>query len=407
MAISTDTRPRPIRAALEPPRLGGRAPAPQRLGPTTGLIAALAIVTVQVVVDFHIGAISDLKTLYFSHRLAHDPVPYVGVRIEYPVLIGLYVTAVASVTNGLHDYLLVSSVGLWLCAVVTTWALWNVSRRAAWSFALSPLLMVFSLLNWDLLAIALMALGWLAWTRNRYATAAALMTLGVFTKLYPVFLLCFCLAALVRRRHDGLAGTRDVARFAAAAALTAAIVNAPFAVLGFRNWSYFWTFNANRTEHADLLSWLGPLEHTPASSADHVLAVVMAITLVVGLRAIWRRASPAHVAAVAFFVYMLFQKVNSPQYTLWLLAYAAIDEWQPWTIAALSLMGIADYANAVIHIELVKQHAAGLNYWYVRHIYDRDEGLRLLTTLVTVVATVVRRDLRWRASPPPAPGLPA
>ena len=155
------------------------------------------------------------------------------------------------------------------------------------------------------------------------------------------------------------------------------------------------------------MSWLGPLEHTPASSADHVLAVVMAITLVVGLRAIWRRASPAHVAAVAFFVYMLFQKVNSPQYTLWLLAYAAIDEWQPWTIAALSLMGIADYANAVIHIELVKQHAAGLNYWYVRHIYDRDEGLRLLTTLVTVVATVVRRDLRWRASPPPAPGLPA
>jgi hypothetical protein len=360
-----------------------------------GLLIAVALVTIQVIVNYHVGEISDLKTLFFSHRLAHDPVPYVDVRIEYPVLIGLFMTAVAAITHGLHEYLVISSIGLWICAAGTTCALWNVSRRAAWCVALSPLLLVYSLLNWDLEAIFLMALGWLAWTRNRYATAAALMTLGVFTKVYPVFLLFFCGVALVRRRRDGLATTGDLARFGAAAVAAGAVVNVPFMILAFHNWSYFWTYNSGRTEHADLLSWLGPLEHTPASTANAVLMAVVAVSVVVGVRAIWRRGSPVHAAAVAFFVYMVFQKVNSPQYTLWLVVYAAIDEWEPWTIVALSLMGLADYANAVINIELVARHDVGFGRWYVRHFYGADQGLRLVTTIVALIATVARRDLGW------------
>ncbi|MFZ0386073.1 MAG: hypothetical protein WAL22_10440, partial [Solirubrobacteraceae bacterium] len=360
-----------------------------------GLVIAIALVTIQVIVNYHVGEISDLKTLFFSHRLARDPLPYVDVRIEYPVLIGLFMTAVAAITRGLHEYLLVSSIGLWICAAGTTCALWNVSRRAAWCFALSPLLLVYSLLNWDLEAIFLMALGWLAWTRNRYATAAALMTLGVFTKLYPVFLLFFCGVALVRRRRDGLATTGDLARFGAAALVAGAVVNVPFMILALHNWSYFWTYNSGRTEHADLLSWLGPLEHAPASTANGVLAAVVAVSVVVGVRVIWRRGSPVHVAAVAFFVYMVFQKINSPQYTLWLVGFAAIDEWEPWTIVALSLMGVADYANAAINIELVTRHDVGFNRWYGQHFYGADQGLRLVTTIVTLIATVARRDVGW------------
>jgi hypothetical protein len=166
-------------------------------------------------------------------------------------------------------------------------------------------------------------------------------------------------------------------------------------ILAFHNWSYFWTYNSGRTEHADLLSWLGPLEHTPASTANAVLMAVVAVSVVAGVRAIWRRGSPVHAAAVAFFVYMVFQKVNSPQYTLWLVVYAAIDEWEPWTIVALSLMGLADYANAVINIELVARHDVGFGRWYVRHFYGADQGLRLVTTIVVLIATVARRDLGW------------
>jgi hypothetical protein len=399
-------RDAPATSDRQTPGLRGAVDALAQLcrGPA-GLLIAIAIITVQVVVNYRTGLISDVKSLYFAHHLAHEPVPYVDARIEYPVLIGLYMTGAAAVTHGVHDYLLLSSVGLWLCVAGTVCALWNVSRRAAWCFACSPLLLVYSLLNWDVLAIFLLAAGWLAWSRNRYASAATLMTLGVFTKLYPAFLLLFCAVALLRRRRDGLAGNEDLVRYAGATIATAAVVNVPFAILAFRNWSFFWTYNGRRTEHADLLSWLGPLEHAPASSANLVLAIVLAIAVAAGVVATMRRASPVHVAAIVFFVYMLFQKVNSPQYTLWLVAYAAMDEWEPWTIVALSLMGLVDYATAAIHIELVTGRAGGVDYWFVRHFYSPDQGLRLMTALVTLVATIARRDLGWRTPAGPAPGL--
>jgi len=406
VGLDAETEPRAVREQPAPPaRPPAVCPAPR--GPLStladlsrgpvGLLVAVALVTVQVIVNYHVGEISDLKSLYFAHGLAHDPVPYVDVRIEYPVLIGLFMTGAAAITHGVHDYLIVSSVGLWVCAAGSTCALWSFSRRAAWCFALSPLLLVYSLLNWDMLAIFLMLLGWLAWRRDRHATAAALMTLGVFTKLYPAFLLFFCGVALIRRRRDGLASQRDLMRFGGATLGTAAIVNVPFMILAFHNWSYFWTFNSNRTEHADLLSWLGPLEHAPASTANDVLAAVIAVSVAIGVRAIWRRGSPVHVTAVTFFVYMVFQKVNSPQYTLWLVVFAGLDGWELWTIVALSLMGLIDYANAAIHIQIVKRHDGGLDYWYVQHFYANDQGVRLVTTIVALVATVARRDLGWPA----------
>jgi uncharacterized membrane protein len=396
--VSVDIEPRddsrPAAPPAQPQRRVSLAEVARLSRGPIGLALAVAIVTVQVVVNYRTGLISDLRSLYRGHRLYRDPVPYLDVRIEYPVMIGLFMTGAAAVTHGVMEYLRVSSVALWACAVGTVCALWGASRRSAWYFALSPLLLVFSLLNWDLLAILLMAAGWLAWTRDRYAIAAACLTLGVFTKLYPIFLLVFCFAALVRRRADGAADDRDLIRFTGVAVLTAAVVNVPFIVLAFHNWAYFWTFNGGRTEHADLLSWLGLLQHHPASTANAVLALVTVTAGAAGLVAVWRRAPPAHVAAVVFFVYMLFQKINSPQYTLWLVAFAALDEWDPWTIVALSMAGLADYANAAIHIELVRDHS-NLSYWYVQHFYGNDQALRLITTLVTVIATVARRDLGW------------
>jgi hypothetical protein len=63
------------------------------------------------------------------------------------------------------------------------------------------------------------------------------------------------------------------------------------------------------------------------------------------------------------------------------------------------MAGLVDYANAAIHIELVRDHS-NLGYWYVQHLYDKDQAVRLITTLVCVIATVARRDLGW----PPAGG---
>jgi len=354
-----------------------------------GLLGPLVLVTAQVLVNFRTGRISDLDHLYFAHRLYQHPFPYLDARIEYPVLTGSFMTAAAALTHGAKAYLVLSSVGLWACAVGCTCVLWSLSRRAAWCFALCPLLLVYSLLNWDLLAILLMLLGWRAWTRDRYCAAAMWLALGAFAKLYPAFLLVFCLVELASRWRSGLASTRDVARFVAAAAAVATIVNVPFILIAFHNWLYFWSFNVARNQHADLLSWLHLLNDASLGTTNASLAAVVIAAVAIGALAICKGARVIHVAAVVFFVFMLMQKVNSPQYTLWLVAFALMADWEPWTIAVLSMMGLTDYANSVIHIALVQQHATFVR-WYELQIYPLDQGLRLLTTLIVAVAVLHR-----------------
>lgn len=374
--------------ALPDPSVGGRflgwpsrASVCRLASSRIGLLCAVLCVTAQMIVNFHAGRISDLRSLYFTHHLAQHPLPYLDVKIEYPVLTGAFMTVAAALTHGLGSYLTISSVGLGTCAVGSTCVLWSLSRRAAWCFALCPLLLIYSLLNWDLLAIFLMLLGWRAFTRERYASSGAWLALGTFAKLYPACLLVFCVVGLVRRRRSGQATKRDLRRFLGLTAGVSMVINLPFMIPAFHNWLYFWSFNTARNEHADLLSWLGPLSNASLSTTNAVLAAAVIAAGACGAVAIWRGARVAHVAASVFFVCMLMQKVYSPQYTLWLVAFALIADWEPWAIGVLSIVGLVDYANAVIHIALVARHASFV-HWDENHIFPLNQGLRLLTTLI-------------------------
>lgn len=362
----------------------------QRVGVRVPLIAVpLILVTVQVFVNYETGQLSDLSHLYLLHHLKSQPFPYTQARIEYPVLTGLYMTAAAAVTHGMHTYMRVSAVGLWLCAVGCTLVLWRWRPKAAWCFACCPLLLVYSVLNWDLLAIFLMLLGWYAWTKERYAQAGLWFALGTFAKLYPVFLFAFCLVELIRRRRHLTAGTAELARYLGAFTLTAAVVNVPFMIAAYRNWRYFWVFSFKRNEHADLLAWIGLLGHASTGATNAVLSGVVIVAALAGAVAIWRGHRTEHVTALVFFVFMLMQKVYSPQYTLWLAVFALVADWDLWTLAALSLMGLAAYGNAVTHIALVQQRQHFV-HWYNSHISGLAQCERLMTILAVLLATAAR-----------------
>jgi hypothetical protein len=167
-----------------------------------------------------------------------------------------------------------------------------------------------------------------------------------------------------------------------------------------RNWSYFWSFNASRNDKAGLLCWLHILSGASTGTTNAVLSVLVLTAAAAGAVAVWRGAHVAHVAALVFFVFMLLEKVYSPQYTLWLAVFALIAGWDLWTIVLLSVMGLVDYADAAVHIQLVAHHST-LLHWYEHHIYNSDQGLRLTTMLVTGGAMLylksARRSRRARA----------
>jgi hypothetical protein len=382
-------------------RRTGRAPSAtaRRLRDRRLVLPLLMLITAaQVLINYHTWLISGPEHLYLLRGLEHHPLPYIGTRIEYPALTGVFMTVSAALTHGLVGYLRLNSILLGACAVGCTCTLWSISRRAAWIFALCPLLLVYSLANWDLFAILLMLLGWRAYLRGRYATAGVWLALGMFAKLFPIFLLGACALGLFKRwRGSGDPVARnDLVRFGVGALLASAVVNLPFAIPAFTNWKWFWVFNETRNGNSDLLHCLHILTGaTGVTTTNQVLTAIALVAVAAGAVAIWRGVRVGHVAALVFLVFMVFNKVYSPQYTLWVLVYALIAEWDLWTIVALSLVGLVDDATAAVRIALVHDHAPRALAWFDATIVPREQAFRLLGMIVPGGA-MFARELRQR-----------
>lgn len=111
------------------------------------------------------------------------------------------------------------------CAVVAVITTARLGGRRPWDaamLALAPGLLLHATTNWDLLAVALAGLGMLAWARSRPVVAGVLLGIATATKLYPVlFLVPLVLLCWRAGKFRALGGV------VAATVLTAVAVTAP------------------------------------------------------------------------------------------------------------------------------------------------------------------------------------
>jgi uncharacterized membrane protein len=306
---------------------------------------------------------SDVPYLYTARGFAEQRWPYSESfgrydAMEYPVLTSYVAWAAAKVTGlmpsgpsqevreqtpvanlwGLpgmarevNTYFLVTAVLLFLCGLGAVLFLAGASPGRPWdamAFALSPVLLVSGLVNWDLLAVLFTAGALWGWARGRPVLAGVMVGLGVAAKLYPLFLLgAFLVDALYgrgRRRRPDL-----VARAAGGAAVAWLVVNLPALVTGASAWTVFWTFNSDRG--ADLGSLWLVADQLGLHSDAHRINLVSGVVFVVACAAILalglaapRRPRVAQVAFLVVGAFLLVNKVYSPQYVLWLLPLAVL-----------------------------------------------------------------------------------
>ena len=96
-------------------------------------------------------------------------------------------------------------------ALLSAWLLAGVDRRRPWdaaAFAASPALLLTGLINWDMLAVVMVAGALWTWARGRPVATGVLIGLGTATKLYPLFLLGpIAVICLRERRYRELVDT--------------------------------------------------------------------------------------------------------------------------------------------------------------------------------------------------------
>jgi uncharacterized membrane protein len=305
---------------------------------------------------------TDVLPLYGGRGLGDGALPYLQSKIEYPVLIGLYMGLIGlpihwlgstgrldgpahalgfeTVDQGIVNFWATAAVS-GLLVVATTWLLARMRsgrRGDVLLWALAPSMVLAFPVNWDMVAVLPAVAGLMFWSRGRAGWSGVCIGLGTAAKLFPVLflgpllLLCWRAGTPAARRAAGRVS------LGAAAAWTA--VNLPIAHANPGNWWEAYRFSITRWIDWGTLYYLADHLSEPLGLHDAVLpfigpvpalnrtSLLLFLACCLGIGALILLApQPPRVSAMAFLVvaaFVLTNKVWSQQFVLWLLPLAVL-----------------------------------------------------------------------------------
>jgi uncharacterized membrane protein len=199
--------------------------------------------------------------------------------------------------------------------------------------------------------VAASVAGLWSWYRGRPVWAAVWFGVGAALKLNPIlFVLPLALEQLVAK------GKKQAAVVLGAGAGTALGLNLPFMAINFDGWWATYEFHRVRVPNFDSIWNLAASRYTSwgflhMPDLNRTVALVTVATFAVVLAYGWVRARKEGiypflgVSAALLASFMLWNKVHSPQYTLWLLPFFVVlnISWLWW--AAYSIVDAVAYVG--------------------------------------------------------------
>jgi hypothetical protein len=345
----------------------------------------------------HVGAYSDITSLYFRDQLWRHPVPYFDYYVEYPVGMGWLIWLIGFVNSGVMPYFLATATVMIVSGLLVVWLANQFEGANVWLLALSPTLPLYVVLNWDMFGIVLMIGALLLFRRDRDVWGMVLLTAAVWTKFFPVVLVPLVVLDRIMRRR-----WRDAILSSAVFGVGTLLINAPVALEftpeGWRlrdTWLHFFRFNQSRGSEVNFwsffASWQLTLEEINAWSAL-LLAGGIGLILLVMWYSHYEHGGrgrdlllPASTAAIAWFFFI--NKVYSPQYSLWLAVLLALLAASPALVAIFAAVDIAYFAGSFIILYLVVTDNPASAWFYNEALFPA-MAFREATILAIVVYSI-------------------
>jgi uncharacterized membrane protein len=305
--------------------------------------------------QFQDGCYTDIYPLYYNEGLSAGKVPYAGHPVEYPVLIGGAMQAAAALVRNVspvirgREFFDVTVLLLAVCAVAgvlaTARAAGPGARAQALMVALSPALILTAFINWDLIALALTALGIAAWAARRGGWAGVLLGLGVAAKFYPLVVFGPLLVLCLRGGQ-----LREFGKTLAAAVAAWLLVDLPVMIVAPSGWAYFYTFSKDRGadwgsvwymfEHFNV-PVLGNSQLSALNEMSAAFFIAACAAIAVLALAAARRPRLPQLCFLVLAAFLMTNKVWSPQYVVWLVPLAVLARPRLWPYLLWQLAEVA------------------------------------------------------------------
>jgi uncharacterized membrane protein len=286
---------------------------------------------------------SDVVATYVE-RLGGTALPYFDAFFEYPPVVGYLSGAFVRITRDPVAYVIAWAVVSAIAAAAVALILAREAgsdRALLWS--LSPQLLLYGAINFDVLAVLFLVAAVALARAGRSYSALAALALGTLTKAFPALPVPSELARLWRERGPRAAavGLGTFLVTAIAIALPSLLAPHPFTesaayTAGLANFDSAWGL-----VHAALRG-LG------FGAADAVVVVLSAAGAIAMYTWSLRRAAGADLARSAALVtvaVLLWTRLYSPQYSLWLVPFFALGALPRRAFALLSAADIVIFAT--------------------------------------------------------------
>ncbi len=296
---------------------------------------------------------TDIPVLYQARGLAEGKVVYVTANWEYPVLTGGFVDVARRITDVLGTpaspdltpqqvltnadiFYSVCAFMLFACFLALVVLQRHMGGKRWWAtglmVAVAPVVMAEGLINWDIFAVALTAAAMFAWSRRHPYVSGIFFGLAVAAKLYPLFILGPLLLLCLRSRR-----LPEFGKLLASAVLTWVAVNAPVFFASPSGWLYFWQFNLDRGADLGSVWYVMSLAGIPVPNPGMWSFLLMVLGCLGIAALVFLAPRRPRVGQVAFLIVALFlivNKVYSPQYALWVLPLLALARptWREWAV---------------------------------------------------------------------------
>ncbi len=287
------------------------------------------------VIPWHYGYSDVFNEDRINPELAKK-VPYLESPIEYPVITGFFIYFMWRIGGNLFGYAISTWIFLTLSMVVTalmldklTYLLKIKNNRVLWFFVFAPSLLFFGIFNWDIIAVMLMVFAIYFFYKERPVMAGLFLSLGFNAKLFPILLLPIMLL-----KTD----IKNAIKMALVFLAVSFILNGYFIINSFDVWKATYLFHSLREPNIDSIWTLTNL------STSAINLISMAIFLLFYIVLIYHNKKYGFISLsfASILLFLLFNKIFSPQYLLWLLPFfvltQAITRKVFYSLEAINLM---------------------------------------------------------------------